>query len=281
MSTFISQLKHKYQTSTIVEKLIFINVACFILTYFLGGIGNLFNSNQNFFYQWFSLPANVFQFLEKPWTIISYGFMHAGFPHLIFNLITLYYIGNIFLDYFIPKKLLTFYLMGTIVGGIIYLLSYSYFPALKLQNPPLVGASSGISAILIALVTYMPNYEIKFRFIGFVKLSIIGLIFIIWDLINLGGVNTGGHLAHLGGAAYGFFAIYYKNSFKIQNPFKSKPKKKSPLKTTYKAKVKSKSPIYTKDTQQKIDAILDKISKSGYDSLSKEEKDFLFQQGKK
>ncbi len=278
MQQILTQLKHKYQTGTVVEKLIFINILVFILTYFIGGIGALYNSSQNFIYYWFSLPANIYSFFNKPWTILTYGFLHAGFPHLLFNLITLYYIGNLFIDYFIPKKLLTFYLMGTILGGCIYLVSYSYFPALQLKNPTLVGASAGIMAIVIGLTTHIPNYELKFRFIGYVKLLYIGLIFIAWDLINLGSNNTGGHIAHFGGALYGFLAVYYKDSFKIK-PKKRTPK--SPLKTSYKATQKKESPTNSKTTQQQIDAILDKISKSGYDSLSKTEKDFLFQQGKK
>lgn len=281
MTYLLNNLKHKFQTSSVVEQLIIVNVGIFILTYFIGNMGWLMGAHQNIFLNYLALPANISTFFSRPWTIISYGFMHGGFIHLLFNLIYLYYIGNLFTDYFIPKKLLTFYLMGTFIGGLIFLISYSYFPVLKQQNTQLVGASSGIMAILTGLTTYMPNYELKFRFIGFVKLWVIALVFVGLDIIGLSDGNTGGHLAHLGGALYGFFAIYYKNSFKIINPFKKTFQKKSPLKTTYKSKTKKKTETTTKDTQQKINAILDKISKSGYDSLSKAEKDFLFQQGKK
>lgn len=282
MNIIIEQLKYKLKNGSVVEQLIFVNIFVFILTYFLGGVGSLFNNPQNFLYTWFALPANIDDYLDKPWTLITYGFMHGGFPHLLFNLITLYFIGNLFTDFFTPKKLLSFYLMGTILGGIVFLISYSYFPALQQQNSTLVGASSGISATLIGLTTYIPNYEIKFRFIGFVKLLFLGLIFIAWDLISLGGNNTGGHLAHLGGATYGFFAIYYRNSFRFKNVFKKEKKNpKSSLKTSYKSTNKQSTRTNTNETQQKIDAILDKISKSGYEALSKAEKDFLFQQGKK
>jgi len=280
MNTILEQLRYKLKNGSVVEQLIFVNIIIFILTYFLGGVGFLFNNTQNFFYTWFALPANIDSFLSKPWTVITYGFMHGGFPHLLFNLITLYFIGNLFTNFLSAKKLITFYLMGTLLGGIVFLISYSYFPALQQQKSTLVGASSGILAILIGLTTYMPNYEIKFRFIGFVKLLFLGLIFISWDLISLGGNNTGGHLAHLGGAAYGFFAVYYRNSFQLSKFVKEK-KEKSPLQTTYKSNKKQTIRTTTNETQQKIDTILDKISKSGYEALSKPEKDFLFQQGKK
>ncbi|MDO6738295.1 rhomboid family intramembrane serine protease [Wenyingzhuangia sp. 2_MG-2023] len=280
MNQIFSQLKQKYQTGSLVEKLIFVNIIVFILTYFIGGVGSFFYNQNNFFLDWFSLPANLSYFIERPWTVVTYGFLHGDFFHLLFNLIYLFFIGNLFLDYFTPKKLLNFYLMGTIFGGVLFLVSYNYFPALQNTRATLVGASSGIMAILVGLTTYMPNYELKFRFIGFVKLWIVTLIFIGIDLISLSDNNTGGHLAHLGGALYGFLAIYYGTSFKISNPFKKLFQKKSPLKTAYKSKTNKKADT-THDTQQKINVILDKISKSGYESLSKDEKDFLFQQGKK
>lgn len=280
MNQIFSQLKQKYQTGSLVEKLIFVNIIVFILTYFIGGVGSFFYNQNNFFLDWFSLPANLSYFIERPWTVVTYGFLHGDFFHLLFNLIYLFFIGNLFLDYFTPKKLLNFYLMGTIFGGVLFLVSYNYFPALQNTRATLVGASSGIMAILVGLTTYMPNYELKFRFIGFVKLWIVTLIFIGIDLISLSDNNTGGHLAHLGGALYGFLAIYYGTNFKISNPFKKLFQKKSPLKTAYKSKTTKKADT-THDTQQKINVILDKISKSGYESLSKDEKDFLFQQGKK
>ncbi|MGY5351328.1 rhomboid family intramembrane serine protease [Wenyingzhuangia sp. IMCC45533] len=282
MKAIFSQIKYKYQSGSIVEKLIAMNIVFFILTYFVGGLGHLFNQSGNIFYQYLALPASFSMFLLKPWTIVSYGFLHSGFIHLLFNLITLYYIGNLFLDYFIPKKLLTFYLLGTIFGGVLFMLGYSYFPALRNSNSTLVGASAGVTAILVGLATYAPKYEIKFRFIGYIKLSYIAIGFVVWDLISLGTTNTGGHLAHLGGALYGFLVVYYDGYFKLPS-FKQKNifKKKNPLKTSYKSTHRKNTQNSSTDNQEKVDKILDKISKSGYESLSKEEKAFLFKQGKK
>ena len=281
MNDIFTQIKQKYQYGSLVEKLIFINIAVFIITYLLGSLSWLMGTQENIFYTWLSLPANLSEFILKPWTILTYGFMHAGFIHLLFNLIFLYYIGNLFVDYFIPKKLLSFYLWGTVFGGALFIFSYNSFPTLQHQNATLVGASSGIMAILVGLTTYMPNYELKLRFVGYVKLWVIALIFIALDLIQLPDGNAGGHLAHLGGALYGFLAIYYQNKFSFSNPFKASFKKKSPLKTSYKSNIKKKTTPTPSEIQLKINIILEKISKSGYDSLSKDEKSFLFQQGKK
>lgn len=276
-----TQIKEKYLKGGVVEKLISINVIVFVLTYFIGGISALFQNQENIVNQWFSLPANLSWFVTRPWSIVTYGFLHGGFFHLFFNLLYLNFIGSLFLDYFSPKKLLNFYLMGTICGGILFLTTYNYFPALQNSSAILVGASAGVMAILVGVATHIPNYELKIPLIGYIKLWIVVAVFIGIDLVSLTD-NTGGRFAHLGGALYGFLAIYYKDYFKFQNPFKNLFQKKSPLKTSYKsAKTKKRTVTKSDQThQQKIDTILDKISKSGYDSLSKEEKEFLFQQGK-
>lgn len=278
--SIFTQLKEKYLKGGIVEKLIFVNVSVFVVTFFIGGLSKLFNNQQNIINEWFSLPANLSSFILKPWTIVSYGFLHGGFFHLFLNMLCLYYIGRLFLDYFIPRKLLNFYLMGTICGGILFLITFSYFPALQNMNAFLVGASAGVMAILVGIATHIPHYELKFPLIGFVKLWVIAAVFIGLDLIRLND-NTGGRFAHLGGAIYGFIAIYYKDAFKLKKSVTNLFQKKSPLKTSYKSAKPKKTTNSNRTHQQKIDLILDKISKSGYESLSKEEKEFLFQQGKK
>lgn len=283
---------NKYNQGTIVEKLIYINVGAFLLTFLLNSFGYLFQSNSNLVMNWFSMPSNIDYFITRPWSIISYGFLHAGFFHILTNLLVLYYIGNLFIDYFTQKQLLSFYLFGTVFGGLLYLVSYTIFPALQNTNATLVGASAAVMAIFIGIATYIPNYEINIRFIGFVKLWKLAAFFIGLDLIQIPSGNTGGHLAHLGGALFGF--IYMSQirkgalSFTIKNPFSSLFSKRSNLRTVYKAKrkkAKTKNSKQSKSNrptnQQQIDAILDKISKSGYDSLNQEEKNLLFKQGKK
>ena len=280
--SIIEDLKSRYKKGNIVEKLIYINVAVFFSTF----IFQLFQGSANeinLLVNWFSLDDDVNSLLKKPWSIISYGFLHADFLHILMNLLVLYYIGNLFLEYFTQKQLLTFYILGTFFGGVLYIFSQNYFPLFEGKSSLLVGASAGISAIFIGIATYIPNYQLKLRFIGFVKLWHLAAIWIGLDVIGLIGANAGGNFAHLGGALFGFLYVNKASNTEI-NLFDKlssffKRKKKSPLKTVHKSKVKKKT--NTNLNQQQIDAILDKISKSGYDTLTKAEKEFLFKQGKK
>jgi hypothetical protein len=180
--------------------------------------------------------------------------------------------------------------LGTLFGGIIFLLSYNYFPVFSKEadRSILLGASAGVSAILVGMATYLPNYQLKLALIGYIKLWHIAAFWIILDIIQIPVSNAGGHLAHLGGALLGFIYVRQASNIKIDlfAPFQSFFKKKrKPLQTVHKSKNprrKTKPTGASKsEHQQKIDAILDKISKSGYDTLTKEEKAFLFQQGKK
>lgn len=283
----LKDLQTRFKTGSIVEQLIFINIGIFIATLLIGSFSSLYNSSGNFLYNWFSLSPSFDIWITKPWGIITYGFLHDGFLHILFNCIILFYFGRLFLEYFTPKQLLNFYILGTLFGGLAYMLSYNYFPIFSNQPPyPLVGASAGISAIVIGIATYIPNYQLKLRFIGYVKVWHLAGIFILLDLIQLAGSNGGGHFSHLGGALFGFLYVSQASNKELtlfgslSTLFKNK---KKPLKTVYKSNKKKNtaSPKNVKsDSQQKIDAILDKISKSGYDTLTKEEKEFLFKQGK-
>ncbi|ARV13980.1 rhomboid family protein [Polaribacter sp. SA4-12] len=283
--SIIDKIKSSYKSGTIVEKLIYVNLAIFIFTLFTSVFQDLYKGEMNFIVEWFSLDNSFSSLLSKPWTIISYGFLHADFLHILLNLITLYFIGNLFIEYFTQKKLLTFYVLGTLFGGILFLLSMNYFPLFEGQSAVLVGASAGISAIFIGLTTYIPNYELKLRFIGFVKLWHLAAIWVGLDVLALSGGNAGGHFAHLGGALFGFLYVNKATNKdlkiwdKITSLFTSK---KKPFKTVYKSPKRAKKPVQNSSlNQQQIDGILDKISKSGYDTLTKAEKEFLFKQGRK
>lgn len=285
MNSWISNLKNKYLIGTIVEKIIFINIAIFILTYLFNTLSFLFKYDGNIIINWFALSPLFDTIIVKPWTIVTYGFLHHGLFHILFNLLFLYYIGNLFLDFFNRKQFLIYYFLGIIFGGIVYLLSYNYLPALKTQQSVLVGASAGVTAILVGITAQIPQYALRFRFIGNIKLLYITIFFIALDIIQIPDGNAGGHLAHLGGALIGYLlTVYLKQGQGLILWIESlmTPKKDKPLKTVYKTKKTAKSKINnSKDQQIKIDRILDKISKSGYETLTKEEKDFLFQIGKK
>ena len=282
----LENLKYRFKHAGIVEQLIYVNLAVFLLVFISNTFGFLFQSKTNFLVEWLALPANFDDFILKPWTIITYGFLHTSFLHILLNLIALFYIGHLFQQYFTPKQLLSFYLLGTLFGGIIFVVSYNFFPALQnvAHNSVLLGASAGISAIFIGIATYIPNYELKFPLIGFVKLWVLACIWIALDIIQIPAGNAGGHLAHLGGALLGFFYVRSASNkelaiFKSINNLFSKKERK--LKTVYKSGNKTPKPNVDKSrNQEEVDAILDKISKSGYDTLSKSEKEFLFKQGK-
>ena len=283
--SFINTLKNKYKTGTIIEKLIYLNIAIFLLTLLITVFQGLYKGEQNFLVEWFSLDNNLDAFLTKPWSIISYGFLHADFIHLIFNMITLYFIGNLFIQYFTEKQALTFYILGTLFGGFLYVISQNYFPLFEGINTTLVGASAGISAIFIGIATYMPHYQIKIRFIGFIKFWHLAAIWLAFDVVGLIGTNAGGSFSHLGGSLFGYLYVQQASNKKtnISTIFSSFFKRKEkPLKTVHKsAKRKQKIVKNSNQNQEKIDVILDKISKSGYDTLTKTEKEFLFKQGKR
>ena len=279
----LNDIKLRYKNGTIVEKLIYVNLAIFLFTLLISIFKELYRGQMNWVVEWFSLEDNFSSLLTKPWTIITYGFLHADFLHILLNLITLYFIGNLFITYFTQKQLLNFYLLGTFSGGLLYLISHNYFPLFEGKSSILIGASAGISAIFIGITSYIPNYQLKIRFIGFVKLWNLAAIWIGLDILALSGTNAGGHFAHLGGALFGFLYVNQVSNkkMKIWKKISSLFKSKKHLRTVYKSPQKSNSDKNASLTQKQIDGILDKISKSGYDTLSKAEKDFLFKQGRK
>lgn len=286
MNNWYKNLTDKYLIGNIVEKIIFINIAVFILAFLIKTLSFLFEFKGDIIVNWFALMPGFNSLLGKPWTLFSYGFLHSGFFHILFNLLVLYYIGNIFLDFLSKKQFLAYYFLGIIVGGVFYILSYNYLPALQNQETVLVGASAGVTAVLVGIASHIPQYALRFQFIGNIKLLYIALVFVTLDIIQIPIGNAGGHIAHLGGALIGFLLTRQLEQGKniiswIDNLFQSKREK--PLKTVYKNKRTAKPSNSNKSESQQvqIDRILDKISKSGYETLSKEEKDFLFNVGKK
>lgn len=279
-------LRYQYARLSVSEKLIAINIAVFIV---VGLLGNLVVPALE---GWLVLPADFIDFIGQPWSIITYAFLHAGILHLLWNMYVLFIAGRILLNLFDGRRFLNIYFLGVMLGGLFYMLTDSLFSN---GGGILLGASAGVMAVLIFVCTYIPNQEVRILFFN-VKLWHIGVFVVLVDLLQIssGGDNIGGRIAHLGGALLGY--VYARQLFQgrdigagfssfmdgLANTFKPK-EKKAPLKTVYK---KKRTPSRTasqgnKDARQrKIDDILDKISKSGYDSLSKAEKDFLFKAGK-
>jgi len=292
------RIKYKIQTATVTEKLIAINVIVFILFFLLRTIAYLFQLPSDFLVQWFVFPKEPMEFLMKPWSIITYSFLHSGIWHILSNMLILYFSGIYFLNYFSPKRLLNYYFLGVIIGALVYMLSYNLFPAFQgTGRSYLMGASAGVMAVLIGIATHIPNMRVRLMIIGNIKFWWIAAFLLVLDIIQIPMGNAGGHLAHLGGAALGYlYTSQLKNGNDIGKWFENimdsiaslfKPKEhKATMKTvhrtgkTTKKTHKAKSSFNKNEKQRRVDAILDKISKSGYESLNKEEKDFLFQAGK-
>lgn len=289
MSSLNQDIKKKLSNLNVLEKIIAVNGVIFLLALIL-----------RLKFVWFELPSDVSDFIFKPWSIITYAFLHYDPLHILFNMLWLYFLGRMFLNLFSAKMALNIYFLGAIAGGLLYMLCYTLFPSVFVGNSRLLGASAAVRALLIFLCAYMPNQEMRF-FTFNLKLWYVGAAIVVLDVIgvfsginNIETGNAGGNLAHIGGALLGYF--YAKQLIKgkdigkgfeklidsISNMFKAS--KKGPFKTVHKNK--SKVGGYTKgdfkafNNQKKIDVILDKISKSGYDSLTSEEKEFLFRAGK-
>lgn len=283
--SLLEDLKYKYGELNVLEKIIAINIIIFIASFFLKPFMPLF-------FEWLELPSDFYAFLVKPWTIITYAFLHYKPLHILFNMIWLYFLGRFFINVFNSKTALNIYFLGAIFGGLFYLLGSNIFPE-YFKSTSVVGASGAVRALLIFLCAYMPDKDIQI--INFnLKLWWIGAVLVLFDVIGLNGLNAGGSLAHLGGAFLGY--LYAKQLSKgkdigkgfegVMNTLSSwfSSSKKANLKTVHKNKTKvagyKKEEFKELNKQKRIDVILDKISKSGYESLTAEEKDFLFRAGK-
>lgn len=286
-------LKLKFKIGGIHTKLIFWNVGLFVVPLLLFGFLQLFKLKIDYLY-FVSLSTVPSELLWKPWSIISYAFFHNDIFHILFNMLMLNFAGRLFVTFFTEKQLLSLYFVSAIFGGLVYIISYLVFPALVNLNVSMVGASGAIMAILVATATYHPAMEVRLLLIGNIKLVYLVLFLLVIDLIQLPMNNTGGHLAHLGGALFGYLYVkQIQNGIDITKWFAfivdffiniMHPEKATPFRSVHvnprKPIQKSTSKIITKDkTQQQIDLILDKISKSGYDSLDQQEKEFLFKMG--
>ena len=282
----LDDLKLQYKTGGMVQKLIFWNIGFFLfsLVFFYS-----FSVGKFQIPTWIALSSDLGNLVRTPWTLITFNFFHAKFLHLFFNLLVLHFAGRLFSTYFTDRQLLGVYILGGVFSGITFILSYIVIAKVGL----LVGASGAIMAILLSATTYAPFMLLRIPLIGIVKLWHVTFVILLLDLIQLPLDNTGGHIAHLGGALFGFLYIKLlqsgtdlsKGISMILDFFVnvSKPKKKTPFKKVHRNTTKKAVNSFqdNKDlTQKQIDDILDKISKSGYDSLTKEEKEFLFKAGK-
>jgi membrane associated rhomboid family serine protease len=284
------------KTNNAHVQLIIINVTVFIalgaLYVFsrIGGFENIFAAVHN----QFSIPPVFADFLKQPWTIITYAFAHSlqDIFHILFNMLFLYWFGKLFVEYLGSDKLVALYILGALAAAGFYLLIYNTVPFFKAQSdfPGMVGASGAIFAIMVGAATLLPDYTFFLLFLGPVRIKYIAGFYIILSFLGTTGANAGGNLAHLGGALMGFVYIKQLQAgvnwggwiTTVLQWFKDLFKPQAKVKVTYrKTESKSKASGSSKASQEEIDAILDKISDRGYESLSKDEKEKLFNASKK
>ncbi len=289
-----------------LSRIILINIAVWLLIALIRNFAFLFSSPEagasglykhylsEFLLSFLALPANVTEFISKPWTLFSYMFLHFDFLHILFNMLWLYWFGAIFVQYLSQRQFLGTYILGGITGGLLYMLAYNVFPVFDFvrDSALAMGASASVLAIVVAISFYVPNYTINLFLIGPIRIKYIAIITIVMDLLMINAGNAGGHIAHLGGALWGFAYVKmlpYVDPSKIfgifshENISKYKKSRRTKFKVHH-GKVPISDEEYNllkREKQQRIDMILDKISQSGYNSLTKEEKELLFSNSKK
>lgn len=240
---------------------------------------------------YFTLPSALGKLLFKPWTLLTYMFVHEGFMHILFNLLYLYFAGQLFQIYLGSDKLWSTFLLGGLAGGLLYVLAYNLFPFFESSVALATnrGASAGVMAVLVAVAVVVPNFPVRLFFVLEVKLWQVAALLVLLDLVYMPNENPGGHIAHLGGVLFGYFMAkkwkderVYMGAFadrwmeQVAAAFSAKPKLKVAHRKSSARASTSRNTAHSVNNQEKLNAILDKISKGGYESLTKEEKDFLF-----
>ena len=287
----IDDIKRKYRQGTMLMRIIYINIAIFVLLHLVAFVGVIMNVPAQGMIQWLQVPSNLSQLLYAPWTLITYMFTHYDLLHILFNMLWLYWMGRIFLEYFTPKRLSALYLLGGLGGAALYLLTMNLLPHFAGSNGHLIGASASVIAIVVAVAVWAPDYKIGLLFIGEVSLKWVAIITIGIDLLSIDVGNAGGHIAHLGGAAVGaIYATAMRRGTDITRPLNAALDWLASLfnrrdkgigtpvgGTAYEPKQQATN----EPTEAQIDAILDKIKRSGYTSLTDKERDMLFRASRK
>lgn len=298
----LHSLRQFFLSQSVLSRLILVNFAVFILVNLINLILFLFeagphNGQVSSLTYWLSVPSDPLKLLMRPWSLFTYMFLQVSFWHIFFNMWILYFGGRIFMEFLDNNQLLSVYIFGGLAGAFFFILSFNLFPVFNTarEGALALGASASVLAVLTAVATYQPHYTVNLVFLGRVRLLYIALFFVILDLLSIDKGNPGGHLAHLGGAFWGwFFSSQLHRGRNWAVNFMALDL--SGLKKVFSVKKKSHftnvhvnhKPLTDEEynarkvnQQEQLDAILDKISRSGYDSLSKEEKELLFNASKR
>ncbi len=301
--SIIDDIKHSFrEPNNTLKQLILINVIVFVvliitrtLLYLTGAAGVY-----NLLLRFIALNSDPYIFLTRPWTLITYFFTHEGFLHIIFNMLNLYWFGQLVREYLGERKLLSLYVLGGIAGGLLYMLSYNLIPFFENRAAVsfMIGASASVLAIVVAAATLLPNFTFNLILIGPIRIKYIAAFLVLLSISGAVGDNAGGNIAHLGGALIGWLFIkqlqrgndmgrpilavidFFAGLFKRRPKLKVTHRSANPF-TNNRRSTTVNTTTSGKPDQNEIDRILDKISSSGYESLSKEEKQKLFQASQK
>ena len=292
MNNFIKNLKSDFKSEDNLKKLLYINIGAYLFIQVIYVLSFLLMFDSYNMFVNLTLPADYTNLIKRPWAIITYMFLHKDLLHILLNLLWLHFGGKLFLQYMNQKQLLSTYILGGVSGALLFILSYNLLPAFsEVTNEAIaIGASASVLAIIFSSATYNPNLSINLPFIGLVKIKYIAIFIFIIDVLSIPKGNSGGHISHIGGALFGFLYVkqlqrgndlsqylysttnYIRSLFGIKNMKKAKEQKN-------KTDQQYRNQRFKKNKQ--IDTILEKIAASGYESLSKEEKNILFKSSKR
>ncbi|HMU77847.1 MAG TPA: rhomboid family intramembrane serine protease [Bacteroidia bacterium] len=287
-------MKSNYKSLDMLQKIIVVNAIIYLFVNLGDVLLRLFNFPDGiisgFLTDWLAVPSSVKSLLYRPWTLITYSFYHENFLHILFNMLWLFFMGRLFTEYLGEKKLLTLYLVGGLCGSVLFIVFYNLFPLFSREVDIAValGASASVLAITVAIATLLPDYEVGLFLPQWrVKLKYIAIALFVIDLLSITGNNAGGNIAHIGGAIFGFIYIKQLKNGRdltgwLQRLIERITQKKKPsIKVVYRKDASDESYHNKKaNNQEAIDKILDKISRSGYASLTYEERDILFKASK-
>ena len=288
-NNILDALKSFFLQKNMLSRLMLINIVIWLICLFISVFTWLFNiSDISFVTKLFAVPSDISALAEKPWSVFTYMFLQEQFGHLFFNMLMLYYGGKIFLQYFSEKQLLLTYIFGGLFGALFFILAFNAFPVFEDMKGHAfaLGSSASVLSILIAAATYRPDYTLNLFLLGQVKMKWVAIVFVVIDFLSITKGNSGGHIAHLGGALWGFlYSFMLKSDFDIYKIFKKKAKirVKTVNSENYHKRPKTDEQYNAERAQEQedVDRILEKIAKNGYSSLSDKEKEFLFRQSKK
>ena len=306
MTTTINKISFHWKTASWLLKIVYINIAIFLVLRILAVVGFFLNINVTEWIKWIECPSSLQELAQQPWSIFTYMFAQYDILHILFNMLWLYGFGRLFLEFNSQKQLLALYIYGGLLGAILFMLGYNLLPVFNGIDGWLIGSSASAIAIVIATAVLNPNYKVGLLFIGQISLKWIAIVSVVIFILGLSGENSGGHMAHVGGVLAGvLYGVMMNRGIDITKPFNNtldwfanlfpsikdfklpkrapKPKakkweqgKNNPNPYQNNSDKSSSKATASPEDQAELDRILDKLKKSGYTALSAEEKKRLF-----